>query len=263
MLRRYAAGLALLMLTLYGTGASAGTLDDVRRAGTLKVCIWPDYFAISYRNPRTGLLQGIDIELSKAFAQDLGVAIELVDTDFARVLSDLDERKCHIAMMGVGVTPQRAERVAFSRPYLRSDVYAVTTRANQTVRTWDDLDKPGRIVVVQSGTFMEPLMRRTLVHAKLEAVQQPNEREREVQSGRADAFITDYAYSQRVLLNTDWARVVAPNRPVQLTDYAYAVRKGEPEWLARVDRFVREIKQDGRLAAAAGRNNLLPILAKD
>jgi ABC-type amino acid transport substrate-binding protein len=263
MLRRYAAGLVLLMLTLCGTGACAGTLEDVRRAGTLKVCIWPNYFAISYRNPRTGLLQGIDIELSKAFAQDLGVAVELVDTDFARLLSDLEARKCHIAMMGVGVTPQRAERVAFSRPYLSSDVYAVTTRANQSIRAWDDLDKPGRIVVVQRGTFMEPLMRRTLVHAKLSTVQKPNEREREVQSGRADAFITDYAYSQRVLINTDWARVVAPARPVQLTDYAYAVPKDEPEWLARVDRFVREIKQDGRLAAAAGRNNLLPIVVKD
>ena len=118
MLRRYTAGLVLLMLTLCGTAASAGTLEDVRRAGTLKVCIWPDYFAISYRNLRTGVLQGIDIELSKSFAQDLGVAVQLVDTDFARLLADIEARKCHVAMMGVGVTPQRAERVAFSRPYL-------------------------------------------------------------------------------------------------------------------------------------------------
>jgi len=28
----------------------------------LPVCIWPDYYTTSYRTPRTGTLQGIDID---------------------------------------------------------------------------------------------------------------------------------------------------------------------------------------------------------
>lgn len=48
--------------------AQAGVLDDVKASGELKVCIWPDYYGISYRNPRTGTLQGIDIDLSLALA---------------------------------------------------------------------------------------------------------------------------------------------------------------------------------------------------
>jgi cyclohexadienyl dehydratase len=245
------------------TAAGAGTLDDVRASGILKVCMWPQYFGISYQNPRTGTLQGLDIDLSQALASDLGVRLEHVPTDFTRVIDDLEARRCQVAMMGVGVTPARAARVDFSAPYLRSDLYAVATRANTAIQRWEDIDQPGRVVVVQRGTIMEPAMQRTLKQATLRVVDRPSEREREVESGRADVFITDYPYSTRMLKNTDWARVIPPSGTVQLTDYAYAVPKGDAAWLARINRFVADIKRDGRLARAATPHDLTPILVKD
>ena len=249
-----------------GAGAAAATgnlLEEVRREGRLRVCMWPDYYGISYRNRRTGVLQGLDVDLSQALAADLGVRLETVDTDFSRVVDDVASRRCHVAMMGVGVTPARAERMAFSLPYLRSDVYAITTRSNRNIRTWEDLDRPGRVVVVQRGTLMEPLMVRVLRQAQLRVVSRPGEREQEVESGRADAFITDYPYSRRMLATTDWARLVAPEKVVQLTDYAYAVPLGELAWLERVNAFVRAIRQDGRLEQAARRHELLAIVARE
>ena len=245
-----------------GAQPPAGTLlEQIRREGRLRVCMWPDYYGISYRNRRTGALQGLDVDLSQALASDLGVRLETVDTDFSRVIDDVAARRCDVAMMGVGVTAARAERVAFSLPYLRSDVYAITTRGNRTVRTWDDLDRPGRVIVVQKGTLMEPLMARVLKQAELRVVSRPGEREQEVASRRADAFITDYPYSRRMLATTDWARLIAPQRVVQLTDYAYALPQGEPAWLERVNAFVRAIRQDGRLERAARQHELLPIVA--
>lgn len=52
-------------------------------------------------------------------------------------------------MMGVGVTPERKQRLDFSLPYLRSDIYAITTRDNTTLKSWADLDQPGRLIAVQ------------------------------------------------------------------------------------------------------------------
>lgn len=244
-------------------GVGAQALPEIQKTGTLKVCIWPDYFGVSHRNPRNNALQGIDIELSRAFARDLGADVAYVETDFSRLLDDLQARRCHIAMMAVGVTPQRQARVDFSLPYLRSDVYAIASRANTSVRRWEDIDRQGRVVVVQKGTFMEPLMQGLLKQARLESVLRPNEREREVESGRADVFITDYPYSRRVLATHEWAVLIEPPRPVQLTDYAYAVPKGDAAWLARVNAFVRQVRQDGRLAEAAKRFDLSPIVVKD
>jgi len=252
-----------LLVAPVSAANGGGILNEVRASGVLKVCMWPQYFGISYQNPRTGTLQGIDIDLSQALASDLGVRLEHVPTDFSRVIDDLEARRCHVAMMGVGVTPARAARVDFSAPYLRSDLYAVATRANSAVQRWEDIDQPGRVVVVQRGTIMEPAMQRTLKQASLRVVDRPSEREREVESGRADVFITDYPYSTRMLKNTDWARVIAPTATVQLTDYAYAVPKGDASWLARINRFVADIKRDGRLERAAAPHDLQPILVKD
>ena len=64
-----------------------------------------------------------------------------------------------------------------------------------------------------------------------------------------------------MLDNADWARVVAPDRPLSPLGYAYAVAPGDDAWLARVDRFVADIKRDGRLMTAARAFKLDPIVA--
>ncbi|MDE1942278.1 MAG: amino acid ABC transporter substrate-binding protein [Betaproteobacteria bacterium] len=256
-------------LLLYGcacllsAAAHAGVLEALHQSRLLKVCIWPDYYGISYRNPHTGQLSGLDIDLSRELAKDLRVRLEYVETDFSRLLGDIESGHCQIAMMGVGITPGRLQHVAFSQPYLRSDVYAVASLDNRALQKWPDIDQPGRIVVVQKGTYMEPLMERTLRHATLLKVVRTSEREREVETGRADVFITDYPYSRQILDSADWARVIAPDAAVGLTDYGYAVPKGDPEWLTRINRFVQELRQDGRLQAAARRYHLLPMLLKN
>jgi ABC-type amino acid transport substrate-binding protein len=154
-------------------------------------------------------------------------------------------------MFGVGMLPERALQVRFTQPYLRSDIWAVTTRTHPSVRSWDDIDRPGRVVGVQAGTFMEPVMRASLQHAEVRSVRLPDTRERELQAGRIDVFMTDYPYSRRMIDNAEWARVMSPQRPVHPLDYGYAVAPGDDAWLARVDRFVADAKRDGRLLAAA------------
>ncbi len=38
-----------------------GRIAIIRSRGELAVCIWPEYFAITYRNPRNSELEGIDM----------------------------------------------------------------------------------------------------------------------------------------------------------------------------------------------------------
>jgi len=245
-----------------GANAAAGgsVLERVQRSGTLRVCIWPDYYGITYRNPRNEQLGGIDIELSAEFARDLKVQLKYVESSFPQLVDDLKSERCDVAMFAVGVLPQRKEHLSFSQPYLRSDIYGVTTRASRTVREWSDIDKPGVVVGVQAGTFMEPVMGQALKNAKMVIVRPPATREAELESGRVDVFMTDYPYSRRLLDNADWARLISPPSPFFTLPYAYALKQGDAVWLARVDEFVAAIKRDGRLKAAAKRNGLTEIL---
>jgi cyclohexadienyl dehydratase len=184
-------------------------LDRVREARVLRVCIWPDYYSITYRNPKTQLLSGIDIDLAGELGKDLGVAVQFVDSSFAKLIDDVTQDRCDLAMFAVGITPARAEKLRFTRPYLASDIYAITTKTNRRIKDWDQIDRPGSVVAVAKGTLHESIMKDKLKAAQLLVLDTPFAREQEVQSGRADVFLTDYPYSQRFLASTDWARLVA------------------------------------------------------
>lgn len=251
---------ALPLATAAPAEADSPTLHRIRERGELRVCIWPDYYGVTYRNPNTGKLGGIDIELSNELARDLKVRLTYVESSFTQLIEDVSSQRCDVAMFAVGVLPQRQARLAFTQPYLQSDIYAVTTRSNRVVRQWTDIDKPGVAVGVQAGTFMEAVMRDALKQAEMIVVKPPATRERELEAGRIDVFMTDYPYSRRLLDNADWALLVAPPQPFHVLPYAYATHQGEPGWLARLDEFVAAVKRDGRLKTAAAHYGLSTIV---
>jgi ABC-type amino acid transport substrate-binding protein len=241
---------------------AAEVFDRIKTQGVLKVCIWTDYYGITYRNPRTQQLQGIDIELSAELGKDLGVRIDYVESSFATLIPDLLGDKCDVGMFAIGVLPQRQEKLRFTQPYLRSDIYAITTKSNATVRTWADIDKPGVFIGVQQSTFMEPVMNAQVKHGTVVSIKPPTTREKELMAGRIDVFMTDYPYSRRLLDNADWARLIAPETPFHVMPYAYAVRPDDSEWLAYMNQFVAQIKRDGRLERAARNHGLSPLVVK-
>lgn len=249
------------------SGASAAPtishLARIQSTGQVRVCIWPDYYGISLRDPRTQQLTGIDIDLAHELARDLGASVQFVDSSFARLVPDVLEKRCDVAMFAIGIIPQRQQVLRFTQPYLASDVMAITTRSNRKIRTWADIDQPGIVVAVAKGTLHEPLMRERLKNAELIAPATPHAREQEVLSGRADVFITDFPYSRRMLATTDWARLVAPSGTYHLTSYAWAVKPGDDAWHTRLEQFMQAIKRDGRLLAAARKHKLDPIVVLD
>lgn len=257
------AALAALCLSALPAQAQTSHLERVAAAKTLRVCIWPEYYGVSYRNPKSGSLSGLDVDMARAFARELGASPAFVDSSFASVIDDLTADRCDIAMMAVAVTPQRSEKLAFSRPYLRSDVYAVTTRGNARVKTWADIDRAGTRVAVAAGTYHETLMRERLQQTELVVIKPPQTREAELEAGRIDVFMSDYPFTRKMRDNHDWVRVLSPPAPYFPVNSAYAVRPGDSRWLQRVDAFVASVRADGRLLAAAKRYGLDPIVLGD
>lgn len=240
---------------------SSNRLERIQGTKLLRVCIWPDYYSITYRNPKTQQLTGIDIDLAHELGKDLSAAVQFVDSSFAKLIDDVTQDRCDVAMFAIGITPQRAEKLRFTKPHLASDIYAIATKSNRRIQHWSDIDKTGTVVAVAKGTLHEPVMKDKLKAAQLLVLDTPFAREQEVQSGRADVFMTDFPYSQRFLINAEWARLIAPPGTYHITPYAYAIKPGDDAWHARVERFVADIKRDGRLPAAAKQHGLSPIVA--
>lgn len=259
--------LLLIGSLLFSMGSSAEShsqdrLARIQQASLLRVCIWPDYYSITYRNPKTQTLSGIDIEMAQQLSSDLGVALEFVDSSFSKLIDDVVTDRCDIAMFGIGVTESRQQSLRFSTPHLISDIYAISSRTNRRIQDWSNIDQTGTIVAVAKGTLHEPVMKAKLNQAELLILDSPFAREQEVRSGRADVFMTDYPYSQRFLASAEWARLISPPNEYHRTPYAYAMQPGDDRWHTRVEKFVSTIKSDGRLLRAARRYQLDPIIAK-
>ncbi len=255
-----------LLLTFLVTAsdlAQAGRLERVLGAGEVRVCIWPDYYGISYRNPKTQQLSGIDVDMAQLLARNLGVKLRFIDSSFARLIEDVTQDRCDIAMFAIGITPQRANKLRFTRPHLVSDIIAITSKSNRLIKTWDDIDQPGVVVAVAKGTLHEPVMREKLKRATLLVTTTTQGREQEVEAGRADVFMTDFPFSRRMLETTDWARLVAPTATYHLTRYAYAMQRGDDAWHARIERFLSDARRNGQLLAAIKRHKLDPIATQD
>ncbi len=259
---RWLLGVCTLWAFALTNPLASETVDRISQSRQLRVCIWPDFYGVTFRNPHTRVLTGIDIDLSQALADDLGVELIYVDSSFSMLTEDLLSGRCDVGMFAIGAIAQRARTLSFSHSYMQSGIYAITTKSQRQVRAWSDIDQTGVIVGVQAASFMEPYMRETLERASLVVVRPPMNREKELQSGRIDVFMTDYPNSRRVLDRNDSIRLISPGPRGEVLPYAYALKPGDQQWLARINKFVDTIKQDGRLERAAQRHGMAPMIIR-
>src|SRR5258708_8885589 len=131
---------ALVAPSAAGAQALQSRLFEVTKSKKLRVCQFPLYYSISFRNPKTGEIEGIDADLSKELAKELGAELEIVESSFGTFIADLQANKCEIGMFGVGASLKRAQAVEFSKPYLVTNIYA-GTRKHGPIQSGPSVDK--------------------------------------------------------------------------------------------------------------------------
>lgn len=106
------AGLALV------TGAAkADKLDDIKKAGTVRIAVFDSNPPFGFIDPQTKKLAGYDVDIANAIANDLGVKLELRPTNPANRLPLLASKKVDLIAANFTVTNERAKQVDFSIPY--------------------------------------------------------------------------------------------------------------------------------------------------
>ena len=110
-----------------------------------------------------------------------------------------------IAIMGASTFAAQIGTVQKDSPAFHAGIQKddlIVRINNEEIKSWDDIDKRGVIVSVAKGTYHEPIMKEKLKYAELQIIKGFKAREDEVQSGRADVFISDYAYGKKMLAKT-------------------------------------------------------------
>lgn len=125
-------GLATLAatVTLAASCAHAADLPDrIKKAGKLVIASQANYPPIAYKDPATGELMGLDIDLGAAIAKELGLKVEYQETAFAQVFSSLTTGRADIAMVAISDTAER-QKVADFIDYMKTGPQFFTLQAN-------------------------------------------------------------------------------------------------------------------------------------
>lgn len=85
---------------------------------TLRVCIWPDYYGISFRNPKNNQLSGIDVDMARELARDLGpgVQVQFIDSSFGQLIDDITADRCIYCHVAASASPTSGRKNNYHTP---------------------------------------------------------------------------------------------------------------------------------------------------
>ena len=167
-------------------------LDAILARGTLRVGLTGDYRPFSYRDPASGAVSGLDVDLAQSLADGMGVKLEIVPTAWVSLTADLAAGKFDIAMGGVTITLSRLKTAFFSAPAMRSGKTPIARCADtDKYQTLAQIDRPGVTVLTNPGGTNEAFDRATLNHATIAVFPDNTRIFDELAGGHADLMITD------------------------------------------------------------------------
>ncbi len=224
--------------------SAQSALKRIRARGAIRVGYLDDNRPFSFFNAQ-GKLVGLDVEMAHILARTLGVSIEFVPVDRAKIFEQLNEGYCDVVMSGVVVTPERAEAARLSAPYMEVTLAFVVQdyrRGEFGSREALQKLKAPKLAILDIPYFIS-FVRERLPEVQLVIV---NSAEEFFESkGKAlDGFIyTAEGGSAWSLLYPEYT-VVVPPPPVRIP-LTYAMAHGDQELVDYVNTLIELKKQDG------------------
>ena len=183
---------------------------------------------------------GIDVEICKAIAAELGRGLVVEDVEFDSVLPSLIAGKAELAAAGITVTEDRKMKVDFSVPYVRTGIVLVYAKAEPCE---DGPSAAGKRIGVQNGTTSADYVREQLGQEP-EMFDSPASAFAALKQGKVDVVIADVDPAKNLIKGE-------PDYDVSdfltVEEYAVAIKKGQPELLAVVNRVIEGLQDSGRL----------------
>ncbi|MDD0838892.1 transporter substrate-binding domain-containing protein [Curvibacter sp. HBC61] len=236
---------ATALLALSCSAAQAASLDEVQKAGVLKVCTPGDYKPFSFALP-DGSFEGLDVDLVASLAASLGVKPQFVKTSWAKLMDDFTGGACDIAVGGISVTLERQKRAWFSVPYMVNGKTPLVRCADVSrYQTVAAIDQAGVKVVANPGGSNERFARANFKTAQLTIHTDNITIFNEVLSGRADVFVTESAETLVQQKLNPGLCAVNPDKPLQYGEMAYLLPRGDTLTKAYVDQWLHLIRAQG------------------
>ncbi len=226
--------------------AKDSTLESILQRGELRVGFEAGYMPFEMTDKK-GDFVGFDIDMAKEMAKAMGVKFVPVNTAWDGIIPALLTDKFDIIMSGMTTTQERNLKINFADPYIIVGQTILLNKRNKgTVSSYKDLNNPKYIVTSKLGTTGEQAVKRLIPRCTYKSFETETEAALEVVNGKADAFVYDLPYCVVFNAQQGAGKLVFLDKPFTFEPLAWAINKGDPDFMNWLNNFLRQVKNDGR-----------------
>lgn len=219
--------------------AKARTVQEIKDSGVIRIGVFTDKAPFGYID-ENGKNQGYDVYFTDRLAKDLGVQVEYISLDPASRVEYAETGKADIVAANFTVTPERAEKVDFSLPYMKVSL-GVVSPDGAVIKSVEELKD--KTLIVSKGTTAEYYFSKNHPEVKLQKYDSYADAYNALLDGRGDAFSTD---NTEVLA---WAKsnpgfTVGIDSLGDVDTIAVAVQKGNTDLLNWINNEIKELRKE-------------------
>ncbi len=195
-------------------------------------------------------LTGFDIDLAKEAAKRLGVEVEFKPIDWSAKEAELNGKRVDVLWNGLTITEKRKENIAFTTPYLKNRQIIVVTAASP-IKSKADMD--GKVIGVQEGSTAVEAVEKDPASKTFKELKKFGDNVTallDLTAGRLDAVVVDEVVGRYYVAKKPTEYVVLDD-DFGDEEYGVGVRKDDAELLAKLQKAMDEMKQDGSAAKIA------------
>lgn len=241
---KHAIALAIALSTA-ATAAWADRLDDIKKAGVLRVAAFDSNPPFGFLDAKTRQISGLDVDVAQHIAKKLGVKLSLIPTNPANRVPLLVSGKADLVAANFTVTDERKKQVAFSLPYFAS--------GQQFIARKGSLQKPEQLaglrVGVDKGTTQEVNLRDKYPKTTVVAYDDTPLAFTALRNGNVQAISQDGSKLAALLANApDKAKFELAPFTLTREYQAIGLPKGEARLLKAVNDSLLELEKSGQAA---------------
>lgn len=240
-------GIAFIAAPAY----AAGAVDRIKARGELVVGTEPAFEPFEFMQGDT--IVGYDTDILHEIVKSLNVKLDQVNLPFSGILPGLAAGKFDLVATAVTITPERAQKYAYTRPVSDTTHVLLVKASNKSINSVDDL--AGKKVAGQLASSFEKELKD--LDARLEAEHKGKFAElklyqafREIQlavaSGQVDAMAISTPMAAVLMKkHPNTFRIAAPLGPKQYL--AWVVRPEDKDLRDYINREIGVLKANGTL----------------
>ena len=225
--------------------ARKSTIEKILKSGELRVGFESGYVPFEMTDKK-GKFIGFDMDYARQLAKVMGVKFVPVNIAWDGIIAGLMTDKFDIIMGGMTITQSRNLKINFADPYIVVGQTILLNKKHEgKVKSYKDLNDPKYLLTSRLGTTGEEAIKKYMPKAKYKSFEHENDAGLEVINDRADALVYDLPFCGYLYGSQGKGKTVFLSEPFTYEPLAWAINKGDPDFLNFLNNFLRQSRGDG------------------